>query len=360
MTITPASIIKTLLIFFLVFAGLYFGRPFLVPLATGALLAALFLPFCKWLEKKNWHKGIAALSCLLVLMLAIAGIVALLSWQISELTHDIETLKEKGGEFVQNAKDYISAHLGISEKEQEEILADQGQSTGKMIPLMAGSIVKILTYLILTFVYLFLLLYYRGHIRDFILRLSLPEQRQEMQQVIYTVATVAQQYLVGLAKMIFGLWIMYSIGFTLAGVKNALFFAILCGLLEIVPYIGNITGTTIAVLVSAVQGASIAMLGGIVITYGIVQFIQGWILEPLIVGPQVKINPMATILALVVGELVWGIPGVFLAIPLMAMFKILCDHVGPLKPLGFLIGEIKTEREESAFTKKIKSWFKKK
>src|SRR5688572_29838922 len=294
MTITPASIIKTLLIFFLVFAGLYFAKPFLVPLATGALLAALFLPFCKWLESKNWHKGLAALACLLVLLLFIAGIVALLSWQISELAEDIETLTQKGSEFIQRAKDYISGQLGISEKKQEQMLEEQ-QSGGKIITLITGAIVYVLTYLILTFVYMFLLLYYRSHFKDFILKLSLPEQRKEMQQVMYSTATVAQQYLIGLAKMIFGLWIMYSIGFSIAGVKNAFFFAILCGLFEIVPYIGNITGNIITLSVSAIQGASPGMLAGIVITYGVVQFIQGWVLEPLIVGPQVKINPMATI-----------------------------------------------------------------
>ena len=88
------------------------------------------------------------------------------------------------------------------------------------------------------------------------------------------------------------------------------------------------------------------------------QLIQGWVLEPLIVGPQVKINPLFTILALVLGEFVWGIPGIILAIPLTGMFKIICDHIEPLKPYGFLIGEIKTVKAELGFIKKVKSWFK--
>jgi predicted PurR-regulated permease PerM len=102
------------------------------------------------------------------------------------------------------------------------------------------------------------------------------------------------------------------------------------------------------------------MLAAIVGTYGIVQFIQGWILEPIIVGSQVKVNPLFTIIALIIGELVWGIPGIFLAIPLIAMFKIVCDHVEQLKPYGFLIGEIATEKKATSVTKTIKHWFKKK
>jgi predicted PurR-regulated permease PerM len=181
-----------------------------------------------------------------------------------------------------------------------------------------------------------------------------------MDKVIDNVSKVSQQYLLGLSKMIVCLWVMYGIAFSLLGVKNAFFFAFLCGLLEIVPFIGNITGTTITVLVTGVQGGSLLLLAGIIGTYGIIQFIQGWVLEPLIVGSQVKINPLFTIIALVIGNLMWGIPGIFLAIPLMAMLKIVCDHIDPLKPYGFLIGEIENKKIATDFIKKINSWYKKK
>jgi predicted PurR-regulated permease PerM len=117
-------------------------------------------------------------------------------------------------------------------------------------------------------------------------------------------------------------------------------------MLEIIPFIGNLTGTGITVLVAAVNGGSMAMLGGIVIVYGSVQLIQGWVLEPLILGPQVKINPFFTILALVLGEIIWGIPGIILAIPLTAITKIICDHIDSLKPYGFLIGELESSSAE--------------
>ena len=87
-----------------------------------------------------------------------------------------------------------------------------------------------------------------------------------------------------------------------------------------------------------------------------IQFIQGWVLEPLILGPQVKINPLFTIIALVVGELVWGISGIFLAIPLTAMIKIVCDHIEPLKPYGFLIGEVEDNSTKISFINNLKSW----
>jgi predicted PurR-regulated permease PerM len=206
--------------------------------------------------------------------------------------------------------------------------------------------------------YIFLLLYYRVHILHFFLKLASPAQQKEMNEVLHSIANVSQQYLLGLSKMIVCLWIMYGIGFSLLGVKNALFFSILCGLLEIIPFIGNLTGTTLTVLVSAVNGASVPMLVGIVVTYGTVQFIQGWVLEPLILGPQVKINPFTTIIALVMGELIWGIPGIFLAIPLIAMVKIIFDHIESLQPYGFLIGDIEKNKGKSGLFWKIKNWVK--
>jgi predicted PurR-regulated permease PerM len=80
----------------------------------------------------------------------------------------------------------------------------------------------------------------------------------------------------------------------------------------------------------------------------------------LIVGSQVKLNSLFTIIALVLGEILWGLPGIFLAIPLMAMFKIVCDHVEPLKSYGFLIGAIEHKKTEPGLIRKIHRWSNKK
>jgi predicted PurR-regulated permease PerM len=355
MNISHTSIIKKLLLLFLIIVGLVYAKVFLMPLTIGGILATLFLPFCHWLEDKKLPKGIAVFACFLTLLLIIAILFFLLGWKVFELTNDVSLLKQKAIDTFKNAQEYIFTHLGVSVKEQIEILKSEQPSYSSIMEIVAGSLTNILTNLVLVFVYFLFLLYYRSHLKNFLLKLSLPSQRIEMEQIIHSATNVSQQYLLGLSKMIFCLWIMYGIGFSIIGVENALFFAILCGLLEIVPFVGNITGTTLTVLVSALHGAEFSMLIGIVITYAIVQFIQGWVLEPLILGPQVKINPLFTILALVLGELLWGISGIILAIPLTAIFKIICDHIEPLKPYGFLIGEIEDGKKEGGFLKKIKN-----
>jgi len=351
-------ILRTTLIFVIVLTILYFSKSFFIPLAIGLLLATLFLPLCKRLESKKLSKALAASVCLIILIFIISAIFALIYWQIFELAKDFELIKQRAIQTVGNIEQYIYDHTNLSIEKQVKVLNGQQPIVANIAKGIMGSLPYIFTSFILILVYVLFFLYYREHIKSFLIRIVPPAKKEEMENVVLSVTNVSQQYLLGLSKMIVCLWIMYGIGFSLIGIENALFFAFLCGLLEIVPFIGNITGTTITVLVAAVQGASVPMLVGIVGTYSLVQFIQGWVLEPIIVGPSVKINPLFTIIALVVGELVWGIPGVFLAIPLLAMFKIVCDHIEPLKPYGFLFGEVEDHKRKKSFNQKIKNWYK--
>jgi predicted PurR-regulated permease PerM len=191
---------------------------------------------------------------------------------------------------------------------------------------------------ILVLVYIFLFMYYRGRIKTFILQLVSSQQQSNTESIISDIQKVSQQYITGLGLMIACLWIMYSIGFSIVGVKYAVLFAVICGLLEIVPFVGNLTGNLLTILMVVIQGGGTGMIVGVVITYLLIQFIQTYLLEPLVVGAEVNINPLFTIMVLVIGELIWQIPGMILAIPLLGIVKIVCDHVPALKPYGYLIG----------------------
>jgi predicted PurR-regulated permease PerM len=360
MTAKSSSFLQKLALLFLVIIGLYFAQDFLIPLCIGGILATLFLPFCNWMEKKKIPKGFAVFISFLLLLLLIFLLISLLGFKISELINDFEIIKQKGIEAGSKIQKFIFDTLNLTIAEQDKILKSEQPSYKNMAQVMLGSMTSFLSSSILLMAYFIFLLYYRKHIKNFLVQLTPKSQQEEMQEIIQKVATVSQQYLIGLSKMIFLLWIMYGIGFSIIGVENAIFFAILCGLLEIIPFVGNITGTILTVLIAATNGANTQLLFGIVIVYGIVQFIQGWVLEPLIVGSQVKINSLFTIVALVLGELLWGIPGIILAIPLTAMFKIVCDHIEPMKPYGFLIGEIETPKKETVFVEKIKKFIKSK
>lgn len=354
--------IQVLLFLFLLFAGLYYARAFLVPVAFAGLLAMLFLPLSRWLENKGLARGLAVLLCVLTVVVIVGGVITLIVWQVSDLTQDVGNMEQQVQKAIRSFRQFISTNLGISQQQQDQLVKGQqsggsGQAAG-MLTGFIGSVTGILVDFILVLVYIFMFMFFRRHIKTFILKLVPVAEKKNAQQIIHDIQKVAQQYLGGLGMMIVGLWIMYGIGFSIVGVKNAIFFAVLCGLLEIVPFVGNLTGNALTILMALTQGGGMNMVIGILIVYAVVQFLQSYILEPLVVGAEVNINPMFTIIILVIGETVWGIAGLVLAIPLLGIAKIICDHVEPLKPYGFLIGEEKKKKNKPGFIDKIKSWFK--
>ncbi len=349
--------IQVLLFLFLLFAGLVYARPFLVPLTFAALLAMLFLPVCAWLEEKGFHKAIAILTCIIILLAVITGVGWLLYWQISGLSEDAGKIQQNLMERIEQIRRFITNSLHISKSTQDQLIKD-GQSSGNIghtVSAFLSGLGGFLTDFILFLVYFFLLLYYRSFLKKFVLMLVPQRSEGKASTIIENCRRVAQKYLSGLAMMILCLWILYSIAFSIVGVKSPIFFAVLCGLLEIVPFVGNLTGNLITILMVLAQGGSVAMILGILISYATIQFFQTYVLEPLVVGAEVNINPLFTIAGLVLGELIWGIPGMVLAIPVMGIIKIVCDNVEELKPFGFLLGR-ERKRKHTHIVEKIKSW----
>lgn len=347
--------IRLLVFFILVIVALYYGRNFLIPVAFAGILSMLMLPISQKLEKKGWPRGLAVLICLLILI-SIAGLlIFVLSWQIADLTEDLTNIQGQVKKFLAAVQIYINDHFGITPQQQSKIIEQQqpsgsGAAMGiNVITFMGGFLAD----LILTLVYIFLFIYFRTHLKNFILKLVPEGNKKKTISVIDQSCNVSQQYLGGLAMMIACLWVMYGIGFSLVGVENALFFAVLCGILEIVPFVGNLVGSSLALLMVIVQGGSNTMILGVIIVYAIIQFLQTYILEPLVVGAEVHINPLFTIMALVAGEMIWGLPGMIMAIPLLGIVKIICENVEPLKPYAFLIGD-KKKRGERTWVQKIK------
>jgi len=304
------------------------------------------------MERKGIKRGLASFLCIALFLSLIAGILLLMSWQLSSLSENMDEMKDRLISLFNDMRVWLSKSIGVSYRQQEKIITEQtstgATSAGSMAMSFATGTFSILINALLVTVYMFLFLYYRSHIKNFILKLTDRSDKELADEIVHKSGQVAQKYLSGLGAMIFILWIMYGIGFSIIGVENAIFFAVLCGILEIIPFVGNLTGTSLTVLLVVVQGGDTKMIIWVLVTYFVVQFIQTYILEPLVVGEQVSINPLFTIMSIVVGEMVWGISGMILAIPLIGIFKIICDHVPSLQPYGFLIGPpVKKERRQS-------------
>jgi predicted PurR-regulated permease PerM len=334
--------VQVLLFCILFIVVLYYGRAFLVPLVFAGILSMLLLPVAEWLEKRHFPRALAVLCSDLLVVAVVAGIIGLISWQINDLMKDASELEANIMQKVTQLKQFIATSLGVSPQEQQQMLKKQqsassslGQNITGIFTLLSG----ILTDFLLMLIYIFLFLYYRNHFYSFALKLVATEKQAQAKDTIEQIEKTSRNYFRGLIMMIGCLWVMYGIGFSIVGAKNAIFFAILCGILEMVPFVGNLAGTALTILTNVAQGSDSGVLVGILVTYAVVQFLQSYILEPLVVGDKVSINPLFTIGGIVAGELIWGIPGMIMAIPLLGMTKIVCDHIEVLKPYGYLIGE---------------------
>jgi predicted PurR-regulated permease PerM len=352
--------VKILLVLVLSVIILIYAESFLVPITFAALFSMLLLPLSMKIANWGMARGLAILLTTLLFTALIAAFIYVLIWQVSDISQNAKDIEHQINQKLQELRLYVSHTFGISPQKQDEIIQNSQSSGGKITTIISGflsSAGSFLTNLVLTIVYIFLFLYFRPHLKKFALMLVPGPDKKNAQAIMEEARGVAQKYITGLCWMILCLWIMYSIGFSIVGVNNAIFFAILCGLLEIVPFVGNLTGNIITIIAVVMQGGNTSMILGVIVTYATVQFLQTYILEPLVVGKGVSINPLFTIAGIVAGELVWGVPGMILAIPLMGVAKIICDHIEPLKPYGFLIGQERKNR--SSMVDKVRQWMKK-
>jgi len=239
-------------------ALLYFSREVLMPLAIAGLLAMLFRGVAGRLEARGWPRWLTSIGAVLVFLAGIGIVVGLLSWQLSALTENAAEMRERVNDQLTALRNWVQETAGISHSEQEEIVEEQAQSAasgsgGGMAAFAMGTFDALLN-IVLIIVYTLLLLYYRTKIKNFIIEVTPKAHRSNAHRVIEKASGVAEQYLIGLAAMIACLWVLYGIGFSIVGVEGALFFAVLCGILEIVPFFGNLLGTMITILAVIVQG----------------------------------------------------------------------------------------------------------
>jgi predicted PurR-regulated permease PerM len=329
-------------------AILYFAKPVLMPLAIAGMFALVFMPLCKWLERKGCHAVVASLLCGLLFTLLVSAIVLFVFWHVQHIATDFSDIRQHFTDYLKEFRRYLHDQFGMDTLKKGSPLPvpvqPDSDGIGKIAGMMVAVVISLVINLLLIMVYMIMLLCLRQQVRAFILKLAPPEARGKTEIVINRSANVVQQYLRGLAIVIGFLWVMYSIGFSLVGVHTPIFFAILCGLLEIIPFVGNITGSTLTCLMALSQGGGFNMVFGVLITYILIQSIQFYIISPLVMQTQVSIHPLFTIVVLFAGDLVWGIPGMILAIPSLGIVKIICDHIEVLQPFGHLLGENKPSK----------------
>lgn len=323
-------------IFFL-FLCLVKAKPFFAPLATALVLALLMIPVSRKLELWKIKRVYASLINTFLLFLLSLGFMALIGLQIQGFIADWDKAKRKIMPQIEKLEQYIYEETPI----KKEHIKEQGsQSTGNMGKQAMSFLNGLYSFAgdyLLTLIYVFFLLNYRSKFRKFLLRLFPKEREEKVNKVINETAGITQGYLYGKFLLMIFLAILYAVGMGITGVSNFIVISLLAALLSIIPYIGNIIGFVIAIGLGYVSEGDTTALIGIVATFTIVQFVESYFFEPYVVGDNVNLDPLMTILVVVAGSLLWGVIGMILSVPLLGMLNVVFRHVGPLKPYSYLL-----------------------
>lgn len=347
-----------LLLAILVAVVLYFGQPVLIPLAFGALFAMLMAPLCRIMDKKM-SRGLSSFICMMIVMVALLVILGVAAWQVASFVDDMPAIKERTEKFITSAQQFIQETFGVSPEKQKTIVQKQmsnvseyaGAYAGKLL----GSISSAAGWLVLSLIFTFLFLYNKERYEIFFVKIFKNNEPGHVKSIVKKISQVAEQYLLGRSYSILIMFVLYSIGLLIIGIKNALLLAAVASLLTFIPYVGTIIGSVFPVVMALVtEDSTSAAIWTAIVMVGIQAF-DNYFIEPYVVGGEVNLSAFATIFIIVCGGLVWGIAGTILFIPLLAIVKIICDNVESLRPYGYLIGDPDGNKPS-----KLKAWIQEK
>ncbi|WP_081867843.1 AI-2E family transporter [Hymenobacter sp. IS2118] len=322
----------------------------LLPLFFAALLSTLLLPLVSKLESKNWPRLLAIITALLLLIGGIAGLIVIFGSQILDLQAELPLIQKKLVVFFDQGQQWLHDRFGMRVMSKDELitssLSTAKKSAGGFLGSTLSTTAGVLSVLTLVPIYIFCFLYYRDHMRQFMFRFVAPDKRTAVLHTMDNIQSVIQAYISGLLMVIVIVAVLNGIGLLVLGVKFAIFFAIFASVLAVIPYIGILVGATIPALITLVETGSPAKAAAVVGVFLVVQFLEGNFITPMITGSKVSINPMAAIVALILGGELWGTPGMILSIPLVAVLKVVFDSNKTTEPWGFLLGDV-TDGEDS-------------
>ncbi len=325
------------------------GDTILIPMILGLLFALLLIPLSNFMERKlRFPRTLAGILSVILFFGLLGYGLFLLASQLTMLKEDFPAFKQQIMDGVGNLQTWVSQQFGIQHKDQMDFINKTASKSVDSGTLFLGtalvSLSSMFILFVFTFLYTFFLLIYRGHIVKFLLFVNRVEDRPIVVDVVQQVQYVVKKYLIGLLIQMSLVALLVFVVLSLIGVKYSLLLALITGVFNVLPYVGIFSSMLIiAILTFATSSLTHVVL--VVLALIIVHMIDSNFIVPKIVGSKVKVNSLFAMLSIIIGEMIWGISGMFLAIPILAIAKIVMDRIRELKPWGFLLGEEDSEDE---------------
>jgi predicted PurR-regulated permease PerM len=339
---------------------LYIAQDIIVPLIFSVMIAVLLHPIVNFFVKRKINRVIAIIFTLFLTILVTTSLAVLIFRQASIFAESWPILVDKFSLTINEFTHWASRYFDLNQwkvnrwltNAKTEALTMSGAQVGQTMFAVGNAIMVML----LIPVYVFILLYYNKLLIEFIHRVFISSDQKRISKIISETKTVIQRYLAGLVieAVIVGILNIAAL-FTL-GIQYAILLGIIGSLLNVIPYIGGLVAVALPMAVALATKSSGMYAFYVLGIYYIIQVIDNNLIVPLIVSSKVKINALFAIIVVFAGNALWGISGMFLSIPLLAIVKVIFDHIEPLKPWGFLLGDtIPTKPIINPITKKSKS-----
>ena len=353
---------KVLLSITLLVYGAILAKSVLIPIVFAFFFAIVLHPAVNFLQKKKFPLVFATLITMLASGAVIGfGLYFIIS-QAKILFTDLPGLVEQFNSAFAKFELFVTNTLDISANEQLTLLkenANQLISSGSGVfgdALLATS--NLIAFFALIPIYVFFILVYKQNFKHFFEQLDKGKDRSTL-NVVFEIKEMVHSYIGGLITVIAIVAILNSIGLLALGLKYAIFMGIVSAILTIIPYIGIFIGGLLPLIVALITKDSLVYPLMVIVIMGVVQFLEGNLITPKIIGSKVNVNPLAAIVALIIGAEIWGIAGMILAIPLTGITKIIIGQYEPLKPFAYLLQSDDNEVDDKSILDRFTGLFKK-
>jgi predicted PurR-regulated permease PerM len=339
-----------------VVAALYFGRVLLIPIALAVLFTGLLRPLVRRFEQAGLSAPVGAAIVMVVFLGALGvGTLALADPVRAWMSEAPKTLAA-AQQHVRSLRRSIQSLSAAAEK--LEHVADEEAPPERAIPVapaptapsspnvpaLAAKVFGTTTSLIGALVevaLMTLLLLASGDVflNKLVKMLPMWQDKREAVRIVHETEGVVSHYMVATALINAGQGVVVGIAMWLLHLPNPVLWGILTFFLEFIPFLG---GACMIILLTLVGLATQAGIGRALLppaVYLTITTLQNNLVSPVAYGRSLRLNPVAVLVGVLFWYYLWGVPGAFLAVPILATFKILGDHLEPLAPVAEFLGE---------------------
>ncbi|MGK7393819.1 MAG: AI-2E family transporter [Candidatus Cyclobacteriaceae bacterium M3_2C_046] len=349
----------------LTFFLLIWAQSLLSPIFAAFVAALLLKPLSALIERLKISRGFSSIFSIIIVIAAFFGLSYFFSTQINNIVNNLNTIRSRLTEIIDQIYAWMEKTFGLEQQEQIQYLRDSLNSflenSASALQQAASATADFFTSFFLFLIALFFFLYYRRFLVFFIYQCFQPDYHSRVGETIKKLELVVRSYILGLLIVIVIVATLNSVGLLLLGIKHAIFFGVLAAVLTVIPYIGIFIGSLLPILFALVTKDSLWYPIGVALLFWLVQFVEGNFITPNVIGSRVSINPFAAIIALFIGGMIWGVMGMILAIPMLAIIKVIADSAEPLHQVGYLLGNPPEEalvEIKGSLIKSLKKYFK--